>query len=176
MSDITPASHNHRKNNYVLGTSRRKKYLKIMLLVLFTACAAIGYFAISSGILADENPEIPKHLIQKIHDERRAHNLPPVQVSSTLAHQALLTSQTIRVSPRAYTSGLIAPLDQGTDVIIYPKLSWAMSGINLEPMLFDTWQTSDPGFTANIQRTDLRDVGIGISTDGYNYYIVIKWQ
>jgi hypothetical protein len=174
MSDHTPASSHHKKI-HVLGTSRKKKYLKGMLIVLLAVFVAIGYFAISSGILADENPEIPRHLITRINDERLAQNLPPVQVSGTLSQDALVSSQEIRVSPRAYVSGSKVS-DRGTDVLIYPKISWAMAGIGLEPMLFEAWKTSDAGFAADILNKDFRDVGIGISSDGYNYYVVTKWQ
>jgi hypothetical protein len=174
MSDHTPASSHHKKI-HVLGTSRKKKYLRILLLILLAAFVAIGYFAISSGILADENPEIPRHLISRINDERLARDLPPVQLSSTLSQDALVASQEIRVSPRAYVSGSKVS-EKGTDVFIYPKISWAMAGIGLEPMLFDAWKTNDAGFAADVLDKEAREVGIGISSDGYNYYIVTKWQ
>ncbi|MHB8163466.1 MAG: CAP domain-containing protein [Methanoregula sp.] len=176
MSDHTPASHHHQKKIHVLGVSRKKKYLKVLIIILFAVFAALAWFTISSGILEDENPEISRHLIAWINTERAASSLPPVTISDTLAHEALLTSQEIRVSRTTYTSWQKTPADQDTDVFIYPKLSWAMSGIRLEPMLFDAWRTNDPGSVSQILNKDTKDVGIGVSSDGYNYYIVTKWQ
>ncbi len=176
MSDHTPASHHNRKKVHVLGTCRKKKYLKILIILLVAAAVAVGWYIVTSGILADENPEISRHLITRINNERLAHNLPPVQESSTLAHQALLISQEIRVSPTAYNSWSNTPSEPGTDYYIYPKLSWALSGISLEPMLFDAWQTTDTGFTTSILDKDTREVGIGITSEGYNYVVVTRWQ
>jgi len=176
MSDHTPVSRHHRKKNHVLGIRRNKKYLRILLIVLLAALAAIVYFTITSGILADENPEISRHLITRINNERLAHNLPPVQENSTLTNQALLTSQNVRHSPTGHTSGSTAQTEQGTNVFTYPKLSWVLSAINLEPRFFDAWQKSDAGFTSDILNKEIGNVGIGISSEGYNYFIVTKWQ
>jgi hypothetical protein len=176
MSDHTPASHHHQKKTYVLGVSRKKKYLKVLIIILCAVFAALAWFTLSSGILADENPEIPRHLVAWINTERAASSLPAVTISDTLAHEALLASQEIRVSRTSYTTWQKTPADQDTDVFIYPKLSWAMSGVRLEPMLFDAWRTSVPGSVSPILDKDTRDVGIGVSSDGYNYYIVTKWQ
>ena len=176
MSDHTPASHHHQKKLHVLGVSRKKKYLKVLIIILCAVVAALAWFTLSLGILADENPEIPRHMIAWINTERAASSLPPVIISETLAHEALLASQEIRVSRTSYTSWQKTPADQETNVFIYPKLSWAMSGIGLEPMLFDAWRTSDSGSVSPVLDKDARDVGIGVSSDGYNYYIVTKWQ
>ena len=176
MSDHSPAFHHHQKKIHVLGVSRKKIYLKVLIVILCAVFAVLAWFTISSGFLANENPEIPRHLVAWINTERAASSLPPVTLSDTLAHEALLASQEIRASRTSYTSWQKTPADQDTDFFIYPKLSWAISGIRLEPMLFDAWRTNEPGSVSHILDKDARDIGIGVSSDGYNYYIVTKWQ
>jgi uncharacterized protein YkwD len=177
MSDHLIASHSRRKKIYVLGTSRNKKYLKVLVLVLFAALAGLAYIAVNSGILADENPTIPQHLITRINSERLSHNLPPVKTDdASLANQAERMSQESRVSPMAFTSPSGQKSGEITDVLIYPKISWAVSSINLEPPLFDAWIAEDPNFQRDLLNRGYKNVGICISSDSYNYYIVTKWQ
>ena len=177
MSDHSSASHyNHGKKIHVLGTSRKKKYLKVLFLVLLAALAGIACFAVSSGILADENPAIPQHLVTRINSERLAHNLPPVQNDASLASQAERRSGDLRVSQRAYTSQSGTQSADNTDAFVYPKIAWAVSSISLEPPLFDSWIADDPTFQQDILNKGYKNIGIGISSDGYNYYIVTKWQ
>jgi hypothetical protein len=177
MSDHLTASHSRRKKIHVPGTSRNKKYLKVLVLVLFAALAGLAYVAVNSGILADENPTIPQHLITRINSERLSHNLPPVQTDDvSLANQAERMSQETRVSPMAYNSPAGQKSGGITDVFIYPKISWAVSSINLEPPLFDSWIAEDKNFERNLLNKGYKNVGIGISSDSYNYYIVTKWQ
>lgn len=156
--------------------AERKKYLKILLVVLFAAVAAVGYFAITSGVLAEENPALQEHLITRINNERLAHNLPPVLIDNSLANQAERSSQEFRVSQLAYTSWTGLNAGQGADAFIYPKISWAVSSIGLESPLFDSWVTGNADFADDIMNRDYTRIGIGISSDGYNYYIVTQWQ
>ncbi len=176
MSDQSTASRFRRKKLYVPGTSRNKKYLTVLLVVLFTALAGLAYIGVSSGILEKENPAIPQHLFLRINSERLAHNLPPVQIDRNLADQAERRSQEIRGSPLAYSPLAGQNTGEITDVFRYPKLSWAVSSISLEPPLFDTWIAEDADFQRDILNSGYRNIGIGIASDGYNYYIVTKWQ
>ena len=176
MSDHSAASHYSRKKIHVLGTSRKRKYLKVLLIVLLAALAGLAYFAVNSGILAEENPAIPQHLITRVNSERLAHNLPPVQNDGNLAYQAERRSQEIRISQIAYNFQSGQKSGENTDAFIYPKISWAVSNINLEPPLFDSWIAGDAGFQSDILNTEYKKIGIGISSDGYNYYIVTKWE
>ncbi len=176
MSDHSSAIHYHRKNVRVIGATRKIKYLKLMFVVLLAALAALAYFAMTSGILADENPAIPQHLITRINAERLAHNLPPVRTDDNLAQQAERKSQEIRISQMAYNSPSGLQSDHHTDGIVYPKISWAVANINLEPPLFDAWIAGDAGFQSDMVNKEYKKIGIGISSDGYNYYIVTKWE
>jgi hypothetical protein len=176
MSDHSAATHYRRKKVHVLGVSRKGKYLRVLLVVLIGALAGLAFFAINSGILAEENPALPPHLISRINSERLAHNLPPVQVDANLANQAERRSQEIRISQMAYNSPSGSKSGENTDVFMYPKISWAVSTLNLEPPLFDAWIAEDAGFQADVLNKGYTNTGIGISSDGYNYYIVTKWQ
>lgn len=176
MSDQSTASHIRKKKIHVLGTRRNTKYLKVLLIVLVAALAGVAFVAVNSGILADENPAIPRHLISQINSERLSHNLPPVREDAGLALHAELISQETRLSPRAYNSPAEQKSTRVTDVFVYPKISWAVSSISLEPPLFNTWMTEDPAFLQELMNKEYKNIGIGISSDSYNYYIVTKWQ
>ena len=63
-----------------------------------------------------------------------------------------------------------------TDILIYPKISWAVSSINLEPPLFHSKQADNPVFRREVLNSRHKNIGIGISRDSYNYYIVTKWE
>jgi len=147
-----------------------------LFVVLLAVLAGIAFCAINSGILAEENPAIPQHLITRINNERVAHNLPPIITENNLMHQAFFTSQEIRFSQIADNSRSGLQSDRISNDIIYPKISWAVSSIGLEPPLFDTWIAEDKSFQSDILNKDYKNIGIGISNDGYNYYIVTKWQ
>ena len=175
MSDQSTASHIRRKKIHVPGTGRNTKYLTILLIVLFAALTGLAYIGVSSGILETENPAIPRNLILRINSERLAYNLPPVEIDRSLTDQAERRSQEIRDSPMAYTPLSGQNPGEITDVFRYPKLSWAASSINLEPPLFDTWIAEDADFQRDILNNGYRNIGIGIASDGYNYYIVTKW-
>ncbi|MDO9325719.1 MAG: hypothetical protein Q7T80_12280 [Methanoregula sp.] len=161
---------------YVPGTSRNKKYLNLLVLVLFASLAGIACVAVNSGILAEENLEIPRHLLTRINSERLSHNLPPVKTDPNLTDLAVRMSQDARVSPGSYTSPAVQKSTGITDVFIYPKLSWAVASISLEPPLFDALVAEDTAFQQNLLNKGYNKVGIGISSDSYNYYIVTKWQ
>jgi len=176
MSDQSTASRFRKKKIYITGTSRNKKYLTVLLIILFAALTGLAYIGVSSGILEKENPTILQHLILRINSERLAHNLPPVQIDRNLADQAERRSQEIRVSPMAYSPLSGQNSGEITDGFRYPKLSWAASSISLEPPLFDTWSAEDADFQRDILNSRYRNIGIGISGDSYNYYIVTKWQ
>ena len=45
-----------------------------------------------------------------------------------------------------------------------------------KPPLFDTWIAEDADFQRDILNSGYRNLGIGIASDGYNYYIVTQWQ
>lgn len=176
MSDHSIASHYRRKNVHVIGVSRKSKYLKVLLIVLIAVLAGLAYFAVSSGILAEENPAIPQHLITQINNKRLANNLPPVQNDDNLANLAERRSQEIRVSQMAYNAQSGTKSGERTDTFIYPKIAWAVSSISLEPPLFNTWITEDPNFKSDLLNKGYKNIGMGISSDGYNYYIVTIWQ
>ena len=104
MSDHSSAIHHSQKKVPVPGTNRKNTCLKGLFIVLLAVLAGIAFFAVNSGILAEENPAIPQHLITRINSERAAHNIPPVRIDNDLTHTALRTSQEIRFSRNADNS------------------------------------------------------------------------
>jgi hypothetical protein len=176
MSDDYGIRRYHRQSApVVLGINKRKKYLRVLLLLIVAAVVSGAYLVYSSGILADDNPRIPQQLIARINQERQANNLPAVQADDRLTNLALGTSRELRVSSLTYTTGTGASGDN-TNVFVIPKVSWAISGYDAQQQMIDTLENEDRTFYDNIMNSQYRNIGIGVTGDGYNYYIAVKWQ
>jgi hypothetical protein len=89
---------------------------------------------------------------------------------------ALAKSREVKIS-RGESAGL-----PGTktvyreNIFIIPKLSWVLSNYNSRQQIFDDLENGENTFRANLLNTDTHSVGIGISGDWDNYYIVTRWQ
>ena len=165
----------HRQAVTPPGMNPRKKYLVLFLMILITVTAGLVYYAYSSGVMADDNPHIPRQMITRINLERQAGNLPPVQLSESLTADAIKTSRDVRISPMGYQSGP-ASKREGTNIIIIPKVSWAVSGFDSQQQLFTALESDNSPFRGNIVNPAYDSVGIGVSGDSYNYYIVTNWD
>jgi uncharacterized protein YkwD len=159
----------------VFGVNRKKKYLKLLLLVILAGVAGTAYLVYNSGILADDNPRIPGQLIDRINLERQANNLAPVQMDDRLDNLALATSREVKVSALTYTSGTEAGSSDTTNVFVIPKVSWAISGYDAQQQMFDALENEDPTFRGNVLDSRFSNAGVGVTSDGYNYYIAVKW-
>jgi uncharacterized protein YkwD len=175
MSDDYAVRRYHRQSVAVLGINKRKKYLKVFLILLLAGAAAAVYVVYSSGILADDNPRVPQQLLTRINQERLADNLPAIGVSDYLSNQALATSREVKVSSLTYSTGTAASGDN-TNVFVIPKVSWAISGYDAQQQLVYTLENEDSTFRDNIRNSQYRNIGIGVTGDGYNYYIAMKWS
>ena len=51
-----------------------------------------------------------------------------------------------------------------------------LSRLSLEAPVYDTWKSDNKESDLNTDNPDLHEVGIGISGDQYNYYIVTIWK
>jgi uncharacterized protein YkwD len=160
----------------VLGVNRKKKYLKIFLVLLLIGIVVATYFIYSSGVLADDNPLIPLQFVDRINLERQVNNLPPVQMDDKLNTQAEKKSLEIKLSPVTSSFQSTTLAGSGTNFFAIPKISWAISGYDTRQQMFDTLENTDKTFRANILNSNFKFVGIGVSSDGYNYYIVTNWQ
>jgi uncharacterized protein YkwD len=175
MSDDYGIRRYHRRSApVVLGINKRKKYLRWSLVLMVAGVVFAAYLVYSSGILADDNPRIPQQLVARINQERLADNLPAVQMDDRLANLALGTSRELSVSSLTYTTGTGASGDH-TNVFVIPKISWAISGYDAQQQLVDTLENDDSTFRDNIRNSDYKNIGIGVTGDGYNYYIAVKW-
>jgi len=176
MSDNYAIRRYHRQTMTVIGTSRKKKYLKIFLVLLLAGVAGAAYLVCSSGILADEIPRIPQEMITRINLERQADNLASVQMDDQLENLALAKSRKVKISSLTYSTAPDATTGDNTNVFVIPKISWALSGYDEQQQMFDALENNDNSFRTNVLNGNYRNVGIGVTGDGYNYYIAMKWQ
>jgi uncharacterized protein YkwD len=160
----------------VLGINRNKKYLKIFLVLLLAGAAVASYLVYSSGILADDNSRIPQQFVDRINLERQANNLPPVHLDAGLNNEATKKSQQIKISPMTSSLQSTEPGGAGNNVFVIPKISWAISGYDSQQQMFDTLENNDNTFRSNILNSNFKAIGVGVSGDGYNYYIATNWQ
>lgn len=178
MSDNYAIRRYHRQTMPVLGVNRNKKYLKLFLLLLLAGAAVVVYFVYSSGLLTDDNPRIAQQMVDRINLERQAAGLPPVHLDTSMSTSAMKTSQDVKFSQ--VTTGSLQSAGQAgaasTNLFIIPKISWAISGYDAQQQMFDALENNDKSFRANILNGNFRLLGVGVSGDGYNYFITTKWQ
>ena len=170
MSDTYAVGKYPRPNLPPLGMNRKKKYFRILLIVSLVAVAGLIYGAYSSGFFTDANPAIPREFFDRVNLERQASNLEPLAFSESLGGAALARSQDVRSSPMAYPAG--ATGKGGTNVFVVSKISWAVSSLGSRQDLLDTFENTDNTFRDNILNPAYTSIGIGVSSDAYNYYIV----
>jgi uncharacterized protein YkwD len=157
-----------------LGLNRKKKYLKVFLLALLISVTGIAYLAYTSGIFSDANPEIPLQMMTRINLERQSNNLQPLELSTSLTSAALKKSQDVRTTPLAYQSG--AKNTDGTNIFVVSKISWAISRFDSRQTIVDSFENTDTGFRTAVLNPGYHAIGIGVTSDSYNYYIVTVCQ
>ncbi|PKG31688.1 CAP domain-containing protein [Methanoregula sp.] len=145
-------------------------------MLILTGAAGIAYLAWTSGIFADTNPVIAPRLAEQINLERHAHNLAPVQVDGTLAWQAATKSNEVRIAALNYVPGANSDPDATTNVLIIPKVTWALSDTSFRQQFTDKPDNANVAFRNNVLNPEYHMVGIGVSSDSYNYYIVTRWK
>jgi len=160
----------------VTGANRKKKYLRLLLLLILAGVVCGAYLVYSSGILADDNSRIPRQLITRINLERQANNLAPVQQDDRLADLALAASREAKLLSSAYATGSRAVRDDSTSIFVIPKISWAISGYDAQQQMLDALENENNAFRSNVLNGEYRNAGIGVTSDGYNYYIAVNWQ
>jgi len=176
MSDNFSVKRYRRQTVSVIGVNRNRKYLIIFVLLLTAGIAGVGYLVYSSGIFTTDNPQLAPHLAQRINLERQVNNLPPVQGDSSLSYLAYTKSQEVKISQLNYAKGASTNPDASTNVIIIPKMTWALSGNDFQQQFSDSVENGDSAFLKNVLNPNYQKIGIGVSSDSYNYYIVTKWK
>ncbi len=176
MSDTYAIRRYHRQTAQVIGTGRKKKYLKLCLVLILAGVAGAAYLVCSSGILADENPGIPRQMMARINLERQEDGLAPVRQDDLLDTLALAGSREVKASSLTYATATGAAAGDTTNIFVIPKLSWAISGYDGQQQMFDALENNDNSFRGNVLNGNYRNAGIGVTGDSYNYYIVLKWQ
>ena len=168
--------HHRRKTARSFGTARKMKYVKISTIILLCVFAIGGYLVFSSGVLSENGPEISGQMMNRINTERAAAHLPQVKWDAGLSNQAGSRSTQMKVAPRAFSSSSPAESPDAEDTYMYPKLSYVLSAFSLEAPVYEKWNTEDSRFHKNLMNPDFRNIGIGIDSDGYNYYMVALWK
>ena len=97
-------------------------------------------------------------------------------MDDTLNTLAEKKSLEMKLSPVTSSFQFTTQADSGTNLFAIPKISWAISGYDARQQMFETLESTDKTFRANILNSNFRLVGIGVSSDGYNYYIATNWQ
>jgi hypothetical protein len=176
MSDNYTTRGHYRYTITPLGVNRRKKYLVLFLVITLVATVGIIYQICTSGVLAENNLQVSQQMLTRINLARQANNLPPVSLSPKLTNDAIKISREVRISPRGYLSGKGQKSAGGTNIFVIPKMSWAISVYDYQQQIFDTLENNDNFFHNNILDRAFDSVGVGVTGDGYNYYIVTMWD
>jgi hypothetical protein len=155
-------------------TGRKKKFLLLAAILIIAGLAGIGYLGYSSGIFTDD-PEIVSQLLTRINLERAAANLQPVQLDSSLSNLATVKSNEVKLSQLNYAGGANPALGDGVNVIVIPKISWALSGKDFVQQVTGTEENGNSAILKSIHNPKNSAVGIGVTSDNYNYFIVTKW-
>ena len=175
MSDNYSSTHYRKQETQSFGTGRKMKYFKITVVVVLIGLIAIGYLLANSGIFTDNSGAITGQIMTKINAERNAANLPPLIWDTNLANRALTQSSQMRVSPLAQASHTTDG-SLSEDAFVYSRVSLALSTFSLEQPLFDSWDSTRDAFHKDALNPDFKNVGLGIDSDGYNYYVVAVWK
>jgi hypothetical protein len=156
--------------------SLRKKYSVLMVILFIAGIAGMVLVIAGSGLLAEGNPDLSRQVVERINLERQANSIAAVQVDDALAASALEASRKIRAASLTGPSAATSVPGDETNIIVIPKLSWAVSGYDAREQIFDMLENKDPSFRNNILASDYRDVGVGITSDALNYFIAIQWR
>lgn len=160
----------------VTGTGRKKKVLVLFLLLLCAGAACVISVVWNSGVLSDNNPVLAPQIAGQINRERQALNLPPVQVDDALTNLAVSKSREVKIAGNTYAQRAASDPGAGTSILIIPKITWALSDHSFRQQFANPADNSGASLRANMANPVYRSVGIGVSGDGYNYYIVTIWK
>jgi hypothetical protein len=174
MADNYANKRYRRQTVSVVGIHKKKKFLVIFAILLLFTVVGLAYVIDSSGVLAEDNPKISSQLALRINQERHLNNLQPVLVDTSLSSIAFAKSRELKISWQNYGQGSDTNPDNTTNVFIIPKMTWALSGNDFQQQVADLPENS--AFRKNIMNPENRAVGIGVTSDSYNYFIVVKWK
>ena len=175
MSDHYPAAHHRRKAVHVVGTTRKKSFVRASLVLVLLLAAVATYAIVTSGVFSDDNSPMIQELLNRINGQRQVAGLPPVHWDESLAKTAGQDSLQLRETPLAYNPAMNAKTEGVADAFTLPKTSQVLSALYIEPPLFDQWSASKQ-FAGHVMDKSLTSIGVGIETDGYNYYTVAVWK
>jgi uncharacterized protein YkwD len=176
MSDTYAIKRYHRQTVYTSGMNRKKKILVIFSLLFLAGLTGVAYVVYNSGFFADNNPKIAPQLTGRINLERHANNLQPVVVDSSLSNFATTKSRDVKISQLNYAQGVNPNNDPTTNVLIIPKITWALSSSDFQQQMVDSLENENAAFRKNILNPKYGSIGIGVASDSFNYYIVTKWK
>ena len=153
-----------------------KMKLKTTILLLMCVCA-IGYCVYANDILDLEFPKVHTNtcsfvqdkMFSMINEDRHLFNVPSAQLDYQISSDAISISENM---PFLY---ILKPWDR-FDYFVIKKSEWSKRYYSSPQTIFDTWTNTDINFRNNVRNRDYNRVGVGVSEDSKNYYIVIKWK
>jgi len=104
-----------------------------------------------------------------INNDRHLFNIPSAQFDSTLTHDAIEISRNIPYNQ------ISKPWDK-FDHFVISKKAWTQRYYSSPQYNFDIWTNTDMNFRNDVRNRDYNRVGVGVSSDSVNYYIVILWK
>jgi len=158
--------------------SRVKKRVKIILgiavIVIFVGIALVT--AIPPTLFENSPKNTPDcdlvadKVFSLINDDRHLFNVPSAQFDYPLASDSVSISSSYL--PYIYVS---KPWDR-FDYFVVEKSEWTRRYYYSPQTFFDTWTNTDMNFRNNVRNRDYNRVGVGVTEDNRNYYIVILWK
>ena len=143
----------------------------ITIMILFMC----GVYAYNSSSYSD-NPSVSDKIFFLINNDRHLFGVPSAQWDDSLSHEASTKSiELIATSKGGYINTPSLPWDR-KDTFIIPKSKWSENYYFSPQTIFDRWTNTDRNFRLDSLNRDYNQVGVGVSSDMNNYYVVILWQ
>lgn len=154
---------------------KKSDHFLLILLSIILLLAIIGW-AVATVIVpvfSEDNPKVSQKIFALMNNDRQLYNVPNAQWDYNLANQALQRSVDLFISSNSpYQSN---PYDR-EDAFVISKFDWTRSYYFSPEYVLDSWRNGDNNFRQDLLNRDYSLVGVGVSSDWNNYYVVIKWQ
>lgn len=150
---------------------------KTLLIICAVAGLCIAVNALGANPMFILNPDagVEHKVFSMINDDRHLHSVPSAQLNSDLTNAARQYSNEMANSIYARSKAIDnKPYDQ-VDAFIVPISQWTERYYFSPQTVFDKWTNTDMTFRSDSLNRDYNLVGVGVSNDSVNYYVVIMW-
>ncbi len=147
------------------------------VVILIGLCCIAGYIVYANDSIPFEFPKertpacdnVQDQMFTLINNDRHLFNVPPAQLDGEL------TLDSIEISKNMPISYISKPWDR-FDYFVVKKSDWSRRYYFSPQYEFDRWTNTDLNFRNDVLNRDYNRVGVGVSEDSTNYYIVIRWK